>query len=215
MTEFSQGSRRQQGGPPRQYHREHYIWRREQSAYAAAIKPRERVHAAVEFIHQNAADEKTGNDEEYIDTDEPTGQQTVVGVIENDSNDRDRAQALNICAKLTMRRSCWVRVTSRSQGHRRTRIPGRSESTVPTRPSSKRRRSKCQPPFAVHPQDVAAADSPCIDYRLAACPRRGSRRPADLRIRSARHLRSLVARICAEAGDSAWLGAPGCLPGAR
>src|ERR1700723_136001 len=215
MTEFSQGSRRQQDGAARQYHREHYIERREQSPYAAAIKPRERVHAAVEFIHQNAADQKTGNDEEYIDTDEPAGQQTTVGVIEHNGNDRDRAQSLNVCAKLTMRRSYWVSVTSRRQGHRRTRIPGRPRSTVPTRPSSKRRRSKCRPPFAVHPQDVAAADSPCIDCRLAACPRRGSRRPADLRIRSERHLRSPAARICAEAGDAAWLGVPGCLPGAR
>src|SRR6202789_2744164 len=123
MTELSQGSRRQQDAAARQYHREHYIERREQSPYAAAIKPRERVHAAVEFIHQNAADEKTRNDEEYIDTDEPAGQQTPVGVIEHNGNDRDRAQALNICAKLFMRRSYRVGVTSRRQDHRRTRIP--------------------------------------------------------------------------------------------
>src|ERR1700678_1434654 len=161
MTELSQGSRRQQDGAARQHHREHYIERREQSPYAAAIKSRERVHAAVEFIHQNAADEKTRNDEEYIDTDEAAGQQPVVGVIEHHGNDRDRAQTLNICAKLIMRRSYRVGLTSRTQDHRRTRIPGRPESRGPTRPSSKRRRSTSPPPFAAHPQDVAAADSPC------------------------------------------------------
>ena len=80
----------------------------------------------------DASDEKTGNDEEYIDSDEATRKIRRKGVVPDDEPDRHRAKAIDIA---TISRHCLVEPGGRLFNDRQgvSFVRGRNPAESPSR----------------------------------------------------------------------------------
>ena len=70
-----------------------------QSAYTPRIKSAEAECAGCHRTGYQLCDDEPGDHEEYIDTDEATGDAGELVVVENDEDDRERSKPFDICAK--------------------------------------------------------------------------------------------------------------------
>ncbi len=63
---------------------------------APLVEGQEREGAGVEFARDDRGDQVAGNDEEYVDTDEPAGEEAELGMKKDDGSNGDGAQPIDI-----------------------------------------------------------------------------------------------------------------------